>query len=823
MRTQLTPYIIMLTHLIARSILIIFIILLLSVSTTKIMAQQAQKNDFTLSGKITTSEITALEINLFNMESKLIKTEFPNQQGEFRFEALGKGAYYFKIRRHQSDIYNSSVIQVTNQDISLPEIRISEQRLETVVINKSRPYIERHDGKIILNVESSIQSTGGSALEILGKAPGITIDGNDNIILRGKNNILIQIDGKNSPLTGDELANYLRGLPASAIDKIELITNPSAKYDAAGTAIINIKLKKGTNKGTNGNFSTALGAGGYVKNNNGFNINHRNNKLNLFANYNFAYRETFSELMIDRKFYTDGNLEKTYLQDNFFKFSSRNHNGKIGFDYNLTNKNTLGASVSFTSNAFKPRGDSKTAILDPYDQPLSHTATLSQTINTLKNISANLNHKYSMDTLGSELSTDLDFIRYSNTSNQGFDTKTSSNNGEPIGIPYILRGKTDGGLNIYALKSDWIKIFPKNLKLETGFKTSYVKSDNDIEFYNHSTSPAVRDTNKSNHYIYKEHIYAAYGNVSKKWNKLKTVLGLRIEKTDVTGTQLTTAQINNRQYTQLFPSAVFSYEFTTDHNIEVNLSRRINRPNYQQLNPFKYYINATTYRVGNPDLNAQTSQNYELTYSFKSKYIATLSYSKISNNITTVIKPVLENGENITVQTEENLKSASYYSLNLILPLKLTNWWDINNSANFYYGSYTGNVSGTQINNIGNFTFDMNSIHTLKLGKNFVAELAANYKATEVYAFARISPYWYLNIGLQKKFKDKNTLKLALSDIFNSNNIKGLTVYNNYKENFKTRREPRILMLSYSYNFGSTKTGQSRKTGAAEDLKRRAE
>ncbi|ULT25541.1 outer membrane beta-barrel family protein [Sphingobacterium sp. E70] len=527
--------------------------------------------------------------------------------------------------------------------------------------------------------------------------------------------------------------------------------------------------------------------------------------------------------MIDRKFYTEGNLEKTYLQDNFFKFNTRNHNGKIGFDYNLTEKNLLGASVSFTSNVFKPRGDSKTAILGPNDQPLSHTVTLSQTANTLKNISANLNHKYSMDTLGSELSTDIDFIRYVNTSNQSFDTKTNNNEDEPIGIPYILRGKTDGGLNIYALKSDWIKIFPKNLKLEAGFKTSYVKSDNDIEFYNHSTSPAVRDTNKSNHYIYQEHIYAAYGNVSKKWNKLKTVLGLRIEKTDVTGTQLTTAQINKRQYTQLFPSAVFSYEFTTDHNLEVNLSRRINRPNYQQLNPFKYYINATTYRVGNPDLNAQTSQNYELTYSFKSRYIATLSYSKISNNITTVIKPVIENGENITVQTEENLKSASYYSLNLILPIKPTNWWDINNSANFYYGSYTGNVSGTQINNIGNFTLDMNSLHTLKLGKNFVAELAANYKATEVYAFVRIDPYWYLNIGLQKKFRDKNTLKLALSDLFNSNTIKGVTVYNDYKENFKSRREPRVVMLSYSYNFGSTKTGQSRKTGAADDLKRRAE
>lgn len=226
MRTQRNPCTIMLSHSIKRSILVVFKSLSLCLLATRLLAQQAQKNEFILSGKIANTEISTLEIHLFNADSQLIKTEFPNQQGEFNFEALPKGAYYFKIRRGQADLYNSEVIQVTQQHIVLPEIRINEQRLETVVINRSRPYIERHDGKLILNVESSLQNTGGSALEVLEKAPGVTVDGNNNIILRGKSNILVQIDGKNSPLTGEELANYLRGLPASAIDKIELITTP---------------------------------------------------------------------------------------------------------------------------------------------------------------------------------------------------------------------------------------------------------------------------------------------------------------------------------------------------------------------------------------------------------------------------------------------------------------------------------------------------------------------------------------------------------------------------------------------------------------------
>ncbi len=674
---------------------------------------------------------------------------------------------------------------------------------------------------MILNVENSIASTGNSAFEVLEKAPGVNVDSNDNISLRGKGNILVQIDGKNTPMTGTDLANYLRGIPSSSLDKIEFITNPSSKYDAAGTSIINVKLKKDQRKGTNGSASIALGTGRYVKNNNNFSINHRNKKVNVFANYSFAYREFFNHLVLDRNFFNDGVFEKAYQQDNFLKMDFRNHVAKAGMDYYMNDKNILGFSVGFISNRFNPTGDNSSVVLGSDHLPDYTFTTQNRSKDHWKNASFNLNHKYTLDSLNSNITTDFDYINYSNTSLQNFDTRNYTMSGGLIGNPYLLKGDVAGNLNIYSLKSDLTKAFQNDWKLEAGVKTSFVKADNDLQFFDVSSGTPVLDNTKTNHFIYEENINAVYGNVSKKWKNFSTILGLRMENTNVTGTQITTNQTNKKNYTQLFPSAVFSYDLNEKNNVELNFSRRITRPSYNQLNPFKFYLDPTTYKAGNPDLNPQTTMNYEFTYSFQNKYFATLSYSKTSDNITEVIKPIIENGENITVQTNDNLNSASYFGLYLIAPVKVTKWWDMNNSANFYYGSYTGNVSDTQIDNKGNFTFNFNSINSFKLGNGFTAELSGNYRAREVYAYMDVQPNWSMNIGTQKKFKNNSTLKFSFNDIFFTSNPKAQTNFNNYIENFVVKRDSRVATLSYTYNFGSGKAGQPRKTGGAEDLKQR--
>lgn len=795
----------------------IFICILTSFSS-RYSAQQATQN-LSLSGNIKSGKTEQTEINLFNADHQLIKTEIADSNGKFNFDDLKEGTYQIKINRNGAEVYHSENISLA-ENTTLPSIDLSVKSIEGVTITKTKPLIERQDGKMIMNVENSIASTGNSAFEVLEKAPGVSIDNNDNISLRGKGNLLIQIDGKNTPMTGSDLANYLKGIPSSTIEKIEFITNPSSKYDAAGSAIINIKLKKEQRKGTNGSVSTSLGTGKYVKNNNSFSINHRNKKINIFGNYSFAYREAYNGLVLDRNFYEANYFKKAYVQDNYLKFKFNSHVAKAGMDYYLNDKNVLGFSMGLVSNKFNVNGDNSNVTLGSNHLPESSFTTVNRSNDRWTNLSFNLNHKYTIDSLGSEISTDFDYINYANSSLQSFDTQTHDIASGTNNLD-IIKGDMDGKLNIYSLKSDLTKNFKHEWKLETGIKTSFVKTDNDLKFFNASSGVPIPDLSKTNHFIYEENINAVYGNVSKKWEKFKATAGLRMENTNVKGTQITTNQINKRNYTQLFPSAVFSYDLTDKSSLEVNFSRRITRPSYNQLNPFKFYLDPTTLKAGNPDLNAQTTMNYELTYSLSNKYFATLSYSKTSNNITDILKPVVENGQVVTVQTIENLNSVSYFGLNLIAPVKVTPWWDMNNSANFYYGSYTGNVSGTQINNKGNFTFNINSINSFKLGNGFTAELTGNYKAREVYAYLDISPNWYLNIGAQKKFKNNSTLKLSFTDMFFTSNIKGQTVYNDYLENFAVKRDTRVVTLSYTYNFGSSKNGQPRKTGGAEDLKQR--
>ncbi|REC60627.1 TonB-dependent receptor [Chryseobacterium pennae] len=785
---------------------------------TSLLSAQTMQN-FSLSGSIKTDKAEQMEINLLDAENKLVKTEIADSNGKFDFIDVKSGTYHLKISRNGSEVYHSDHISLTD-NTTLPSIDLSIKSIEGVTITKAKPMIERQDGKMILNVENSIASTGNSAFEVLEKAPGINIDNNDNISLRGKGNLLIQIDGKNTPMTGNDLANYLRGIPSSTIDKIEFITNPSSKYDAAGSSIINIKLKKEQRKGTNGSISTSLGMGKYVKNNNSISINHRNKKINIFANYSFAYREAYNGLVLDRNFYENNNFQKAYIQDNYLKFKFNNHIAKAGMDYYVNDKNVLGFSIGLVSNKFNLNGDNFNTTLGSNHAPESTFNTQNTSNDSWTNVSFNLNHKYTIDSLGSEVSTDFDYINYSNSSLQNFETRTHQIISGTDQLD-IMKGDMNGKLNIYSLKSDLTKNFKNDWKLESGIKTSFVKTDNDMKFFDFNNGNLVPDLGKTNHFIYEENINALYGNVSKKWDKLKATAGLRLENTNVKGTQLATNQVNKRNYTQLFPSAVLSYDLTEKSNLEINLSRRITRPSYNQLNPFKLYLDPTTMRSGNQDLNPQTTMNYELTYSLSNKYFATLSYSITSDNITDILKPIVENGQNVTVQTFENLNSVSYYGLYLIAPVKVTQWWDMNNSANFYYGTYTGNVSGTQINNKGNFTFNINSINSFKLGNGFTAELTGNYKAKEVYAYLNVSPNWYLNIGAQKKFKNNSTLKFSFTDVFFTSNIKGQTIYNDYLENFAVKRDTRVVTLSYTYNFGSSKNGQPRKTGGAEDLKQR--
>ncbi|RKS01034.1 outer membrane beta-barrel family protein [Flavobacterium sp. 102] len=789
-------------------------------------SQNTTEDKISISGNLTFEKtISANAIFIYLIESdskKLIKTETPLETNDFKFENVSKGTYFIKIvadgkTKHLGNPFEAKSNLILQSII----IRADENLLDEVVITKSKPYIERQQGKMILNVDSNIGSTGSSVFEVLEKAPGINVDNNDNISLRGKNGILVQIDGKPTPMTGSNLANYLRGIPSRSIDKIEFITNPSAKYDAAGASIINIKMKKDKKIGVNGSISSSYSQGKYAKNNNNLSLNYRDKKVNLFGNYSFAYREGFNDLQLDRKFYEDGIFTGAYEQDNFLRMNFRNHLARVGADFYANKKHTFGIIVNNISNKFNPTGSNRSDVFDETDNLASRFQTKNRSRDHWHNHSVNLNHKFVIDTLGTELTTDFDYANYGNKTQQNFTTRYFNLNNSEFQDPYLLYGDIKGDLKIYALKSDYVTVLKNNIKLETGVKSSYVKADNNLAFYDKSSGVPVFDPTKSNHFIHEENINAAYVITSKEFKKWSFNIGLRVENTNITGKQLVDNTSFKNSYTQLFPNAVFSYTLNEKNSLELNYSRRISRPSYDQLNPFKFFLDPTTYKEGNPYLLPQSTHSIELTHVLKQKIFTTLNFSRTTDNITEVIAPS-EDDQQLTIQTNKNLNTVDIVGLFAIVPLEINKWWNVNNSLNFYYGYYTGTVANTTIKNEGNFTCNFNSTNSFKLGNGFTAEWTGNYRAREVYAFMDVDPIWFMNIGCQKKFKNNSVLRFAFNDIFYTNRTTASTAFTDYKENFKVARDTRVATISYTYNFGKNNGPQRRRTGGADDIKQRA-
>jgi outer membrane receptor protein involved in Fe transport len=700
--------------------------------------------------------------------------------------------------------------------------KLDVQLSEVAVVTK-KPFIEREKGKTILNIESSINATGSSAYEFLEKAPGVRIDNNDNISVSGKPGTVVWIDGKPSPMTGSDLANYLRGLSSSLIEKIEIISNPSAKYDAAGSSIINIIMKKDKKIGTNGNISLAYGQGIYPKTNNSISFNQRDKKINLFGSYSYSLRRAFNDLRLRREFYDRDTFIGAFDQKNYFRFDFTSHVTRAGVDFYANKKNTVGIVITYMANGFVREGENTSDVFNQQNQLASVFETGSDNNYQLRNFSANVNFKHSFDSSGTELTTDLDYAGYPNRSIQNFDTRYYTLNRQEFQNPYLLHGNLDGDLDIYSIKNDFTKNIKHGWKLDAGQKSSYVKGDNDLSFFNRSNGNNIYDTTKSNHFIYTENINAAYLSTNKDWEKWGLQAGLRVEHTNVKGEQLVYGNSFIRNYAQLFPNAVIKYKMKKTVSWELNYARRIRRPGYDQLNPFKYYLDPTTYREGNPYLMPSTTESFEFSNTFKEKFVTSIGFGRTFNNIIEVIAP-LSNEARVTVQTNRNLSTVDVYTFNGSYPIEINKWWTSTNNFNLYYALYSGNIANTPIKNQGNVTLNFNTVNSFIINQNLSAELSGNYQSREVYAFDVIEPIWSVNLGLQQKvLKNRGTLRVNVTDVFYTNVIPAHVTYTDYQEEFLVRRDTRVATVSFSYKFGkNTVPGARRRQSGAEDIKQRA-
>ncbi|MBK7741396.1 MAG: hypothetical protein IPI42_12870 [Saprospiraceae bacterium] len=401
----------------------------LAFCSTTLTGQNTNSKSNSILGKFaekgTLTPLSDVVVQLLDaVDSTLVKTELSDQLGTFSFTGLKSGKYFIKASLLGYSEYLSDPI-LASGDIMLPSIILSNStvNLNEVVIQYKKPFIEREQGKVIMNVENSINAEGSSVFELLEKAPGVTVSQSDNISYKGKQGIIVQLDGKEVRMGGTDLANYLRGISSSSIEKIEFIANPSSKYDAAGNSIINIKLKKDKRLGTNVTITDSYGQGKYSKINSGISLNHRGKKVNLFGSYNYAYRKGFNHLVLDRDFINADTLTASYVQDNNLIFPVKNHTARAGADFFLNSKNTVGIVISGVSNKFKPNGENISDVYDYKNIKSSSFRTSNRSDDNWYNYSGNLNFKHSFDSSGSELTTDIDYAHYGNTTEQNFTTR----------------------------------------------------------------------------------------------------------------------------------------------------------------------------------------------------------------------------------------------------------------------------------------------------------------------------------------------------------------------------------------------------------------
>lgn len=793
---------------------------------TLLFGQNTEKEKVNVSGNLISEQnekLSFAEVYLFETAtSTLVKTELTDNNGAFVFTSIPKGSYTLKTNLKEEIITVSTVEAIANVDLGDLLVKKTSEQLQEVVIEKKKAFIERKLDKLVVNVENSIASAGNNVLEVLQRSPGVMVNEDSGINLKGKSGVVIMIDGKPTPLSGADLMAYLKGIPASNIQTIEIITNPSARYDAAGNAgIINIKFKKDQRQGFNGTATIAYGQGVYEKPSANTNLNYRNKKWNFFGSYSFSKPRHLTNFFINRKFYDENrNLTSTFEQNSFTKHPLTNHNARFGVDFYSSEKTVIGALFNGNWNASGRDGNTNATITNALGELDYTTKTAILLDENRFNGFVNLNFKHAFNTSGKELTADIDFGTFDANSEQDIRNINTNPQGTTLSDSKLATNQT-GTIKVQSIKADYSHPFSEKTKLELGCKSSLVSSDNDVKFYEVIDNVNTLDFMRSNHFLYKENINALYGSFTKSFKKWDFQCGLRMEHTNTSGEQIATGETFSRNYANLFPNVVASRNFSENNALSFTYAKRIDRPTYRQLNPFKVFVDSYTYVVGDPTLNSVITHLFELNHTFKGKYITTLSYSKSKESITDVF--VQDDVTKISYQIPANMQDYEQYNLGIYVPFTYKKVLNSTLSGSVYYNKYSSPFQGGYLQQ--SFTsWDMNLNNTFTLGKGWTAELSGYYQSKMVWGLFYIKNLAQVTAGVQRTSKDKNsTLKFSVSDLFLTNHIAVEVEYQN--QNFFTDRtwDSRVATLSYTYRFGKNTVAKARqRNSGVEDEKRRA-
>ncbi|RXK83969.1 TonB-dependent receptor [Filimonas effusa] len=773
--------------------------------------------------------VTQAVVSLLRLsDSVILKNEVTDKGGVYEFVTVAEGAYFLSVSHIGYASAFSNVIKVGKQSrIAVPVIVLSKvvASLQGVTVTSKKPMIEVKADKTIVNVENTINAVGNDALELLRKSPGVMVDKDDNLSLSGKNGVQVFIDGKPSPFSGKDLAAYLRSLQSSEVESIELITNPSAKYEAAGNAgIINIRLKKNKAFGTNGSLSAGYNVGIFSKYNSSFAINHRNKKLNYYGSYNFnkARNESFTDfyrLVLDSVF-DQHSLDIGTFDGNAFRG---------GVDYYANRNHTFGFVVMGNINSHTNRMRSNTEI--SY-RPTGKTIRLLDASNNVSdernNVNANFNYRFA-DTLGHELNIDADYGAYRLRTDQFQPNTYYTPSRSSVISEAVYRMKSPTDINTYAIKADYEQDYKKG-KLSMGVKSSLVDADNDFGRYNVLSSKESMDSLRSNTFNYNENINAGYVNYNKQLKGVMVQVGLRVENTNAKGTSIGYQYLNGdyarydssftRNYTDVFPSAAVTWNKDPANQWSLAYSRRIDRPNYQYLNPFEFKLDEYTYEKGNTRLNPQYTNSVRVTHVYKYMLTTALSYSHVSDIFSSLVDTAERSKAFIS---RKNLASQDVVNLNISLPVQIKKYSGFFNLSSSY-SHYKAKFGEGRTVDLSAFNALLYMQHSYKFTKDITGEVSGFYNSPSIFQGTfKSRKMWGVDVGAQYSFMKGNmTLKATVSDVFQTMRWWGESDFAGQWVRANGGWESRLLKLNLSWRFGSSqvKAARQRKMATEEENKR---
>lgn len=764
-------------------------------------------------------------VSLMKSDSKaLTKAEFSKEDGVFEIAGVAPGEYFVEITYLGMQTWKSSSFTVNGKPIVLEPVIMKEEEnmMEEVVITSVRPIVEMKPDRTVFNVQGTINAAGDNGLQLLRKAPGLVLDNNDNIIMMGRSGVLIYVDGKQLRLSGDDLSNYLQNLSSEQIDRIDIITNPGSKYDAQGNAgIIDIRLKKDKNLGYNGSVSTSVSQGIYAQGNLNANGNYRNKKVNIFGGAGGAIGNPWSRMEFVN-FQNGLILNEMHNQPGHYE----NANFRVGTDWFINSKSTLGVLVNGSSNNFNMDGNATNRISNQATPNIIDSILIANNKSFSDRTQFTYNLNYAQILAKGTLNVDLDYGTFGRVSEMDQPNRYFSGDGSTLLTEVLSFIATPSNIDIASAKVDFEYAILGG-QFSAGTKYTKVSTENTFLFYDIVDNERIRNDRRSNLFDYNEAVSAVYANYARAINdKLRFSAGLRLEHTDAVGDlNAFLPELNEEpvifNYFNWFPSAGLTYQASKDHTYGVNYSRRINRPDYKVLNPFREQASELAFSKGNPFLQPEIADNAEVNYTYKYTYNLKVAYSHTGNKIARLISPD-EDDPRAGFITWENLATQEVYSANLSFPISPAKWFSTYFNLNASYIKNRAEYENGSTIDINAFTYNIFLQNTFTIPGDWKLELSGFYNGPGVWEGVMLTdPIYAINVGVQKRFFDKFNVRLNCSDIFFTNQWSGTMNFNGLKGEMMGGWDSRRINLSISYDFGNQNVkARKRQTGLEAESKR---